>query len=124
MKHPVTTTLTPIELEKLKGCRVAGVCGVGNPYAFWRTLTDLGAEILDFTTYPDHCEYNAAEVDSVLIPRAQAKSAAAIVLTEKDAVKLTLLLRGVNFPIWALEVRFDVFEGEEALWQAIQKSLS
>ena len=111
-----------IELEKLKGCRVAGVCGVGNPYAFWRTLTDLGAEIMDFTTYPDHCEYDAAELDSVLIPRAQAKSAAAIVVTEKDASKLRPLLAGVRFPVWSLEVRFEVFAGEEALWQIIQNA--
>src|SRR5262249_20984688 len=36
----------------LRGCAVAGLCGIGNPNSFRRTLIDLGARLCDFRVYP------------------------------------------------------------------------
>ena len=41
-------------VEELRGRTVAAFAGIGNPAAFRRTLEDLGANVIDFRTYPDH----------------------------------------------------------------------
>src|SRR5262249_38735959 len=45
---------TVAPLERLRQGPVAAFCGLGNPDAFRRTLTDLGADLCAFRTYPDH----------------------------------------------------------------------
>jgi len=113
-----------LPLEKLKGLPVCAVCGVGNPSAFFQTLQQLGADVLNLTAFADHCEYDAREVNSHLVPLAEKLGAKAIVVTEKDAAKLEPLLTGVSFPVWALSVRFEVFEGEAALWDVVMQALA
>ncbi|MFH0938840.1 MAG: tetraacyldisaccharide 4'-kinase [Planctomycetota bacterium] len=113
-----------LPLEKLKGLPVSAVCGVGNPSGFFHTLRQAGANTLQATIFDDHCEYDAREIASRLIPQAQKIGASAIVVTEKDAVKLEPLLTGISFPILALSVRFEIFEGEAALWDAVEHALT
>ena len=44
-------------LELLRNKPIAAFCGLGNPDAFRRTLTDLGATVVAFRAYPDHHAY-------------------------------------------------------------------
>jgi tetraacyldisaccharide 4'-kinase len=81
-------TTTPLDL--LRHHPVAAFCGIGNPEAFRRTLTDLGADLVDFRTYPDHHPYSRADVEALREYAAGLPADALIVTTQKDLVKLRL----------------------------------
>ncbi len=67
--------------------KVAGFCGLGNPDAFWRTLSDLKLDVALRRSFPDHHAYSSAEVAS-LAREAAALGAEVLVTTEKDSVNL------------------------------------
>lgn len=108
-----------INTEKIAGRKVMAVSAIGNPASFERTLKDLGAEIIESLRYPDHHEYTMTEMQDVL-QQADALDAEAIVLTEKDAVKIPDEVAKANWsiPIFVIcvEVKFqtggDEFKAE------------
>ncbi len=109
-------------LEVLQSAPVAAFCGLGNPEAFRRTLTDLGATVSAFQTYPDHHAYTRPDVEALnnwarLLPRGSP-----IVTTQKDLVKLRLSALG-DCPLWALRIRLHVVAGEDVLTRKLQSVL-
>jgi tetraacyldisaccharide 4'-kinase len=91
--------------EWLAGRKVAGLCALGNPQGFVEQLEQAGAEVVDWTAFPDHHEPTMGELNG-LIADACEKGAEAVVVTEKDAVKLPPL--GRPLPFYALIVRQQV----------------
>ncbi|HEY8505451.1 MAG TPA: tetraacyldisaccharide 4'-kinase [Gemmataceae bacterium] len=99
-------------LEAIRGRPVAAFAGIGNPDAFRRTLTDLGAPPLAFRAYPDHHPYGRDDV-AELHRWAEALPAGAVVLTtQKDWVKLRLETLG-DRPLRALRVGLRFLDGRE-----------
>ena len=49
-------------IDWLDGRRVAAFAGIGNPSAFRKTLTSLGAEVVAFRPYADHHAYAPADL--------------------------------------------------------------
>jgi tetraacyldisaccharide 4'-kinase len=72
--------------ERLAGRKVLAFAGIGRPEKFFKTLAELGAELAETRTFPDHHPYSAGELQT-LRERAQALGAD-LVTTEKDAVRL------------------------------------
>ena len=72
--------------ERLAGRKVLAFAGIGRPEKFFATLADIGAELAETRAFPDHHPYSATEVQD-LRERARALGAA-LVTTEKDAVRL------------------------------------
>jgi len=68
------------------GQRVVAFAGIGRPDKFQRSLTDAGAEILEFHPFADHHFFTDSELRS-LVDQAQ-RSNSALVTTEKDWVRL------------------------------------
>ncbi len=98
-------------LDRLKSHPVAAFCGIGNPEAFRRTLTDLGANIVDFRTYADHHAYSRDDVEE-LRRWARALPADALVLTtQKDLVKLRLP-ELAGRPLWALRIHLQALTAD------------
>ena len=56
---------------ELRSRPVAGLCGIGNPEGFRRTLEGLGYRLVDFRVYPDHHGYTRQDVEQL---RAWARS--------------------------------------------------
>jgi tetraacyldisaccharide 4'-kinase len=110
-------------LEPLRGMRVLAACGVGNPRGFLKTLQTAGADIIEFAAYPDHHVYTPKDI-ATLQARAAAANAERIVVTAKDAAKLSAINAPQPAPFWSLEIEFDFLEGEDAVWQAIDHALS
>jgi tetraacyldisaccharide 4'-kinase len=104
-------------IDWLRGRTVAAFCGIGNPEAFRRTLTDLGAAIVAFRTYPDHHAYTRRDVDE-LRTWADSLAADAVVTTQKDLVKLRLPRLG-DRPLWAVRIGLEVESGREVLEQRL-----
>jgi len=108
------------EADWLRGQDVAAACGIGHPEAFRRTLEQQGAAVRLFETFPDHYAYTRADLDR-LIEAARAADAKMLVTTGKDFVKWRPLIAGSPPPmdVAALEVTFQILEGEDVLRRRI-----
>lgn len=128
----IETTHRPVELvnsdgataalDTLRGRPVAAFCGVGNPESFRRTLTDCGADVIAFRSYPDHHAYTRANVDDLRDWARRLPPDCQVVVTQKDLVKLRLPRLG-DLPLWALRIRLHVETGAEELERLLEKAL-
>ena len=109
---------TEAELSSLAGKRVVGFCGLGNPAGFRRTLQGLGCTLVEFREFPDHHNYNRADIDT-LAQLATSSGAEALVCTHKDLVKVRLdALAGK--PLWAVVVGLEFLAGEAELTKLLE----
>jgi tetraacyldisaccharide 4'-kinase len=101
------------DIGRLRGRPLLAFCGLGNPRAFRRTLDNLGLNVADFRTFPDHHHYSPADLDE-LAAWAQGQAADSVVVTtQKDLVKLRRTALGGK-ELWALRVGLH-FEAGQAL---------
>jgi tetraacyldisaccharide 4'-kinase len=70
----------------LQGREVLAFAGIGRPQKFFDTLRAIGAEIVESEEFPDHHTFSTREIAG-LQSRAK-RLGAALVTTEKDAVRL------------------------------------
>jgi len=106
--------------EWLAGRRVVSFCALGNPARFEEQLEQAGAALIHRVRFPDHHAPTMGELNAI-IQEACAKQAEAIIVTEKDAVKLPPL--GRPLPFYALVARLRV-DDEAAFFAQILKVLS
>ncbi len=92
--------------DELKGARVVAVSGLGNPHGFEKMLESLDIEIVVHHEYPDHAHYALA--DGVrLVSSLQKAGADFILTTEKDAAKLSPLLREAPLRVLRVTMKID-----------------
>jgi tetraacyldisaccharide 4'-kinase len=98
-------------LDEVRRRPVAAFCGLGNPEAFRRTLTGMGASIAAFRTYPDHHVYSRTDIEELRGWARQQAPEAIIVTTQKDLVKVRQSRLGER-DLWALRIQFHVTTGQ------------
>lgn len=84
-------------LETLAGLKVAALSGIGRPDSFAATLRGLGAEVCAEVAFADHAAYTARGVRKV-VDRLDRQWT--LVVTEKDAVKLSAVVDGEERSRW------------------------
>lgn len=84
-----------VAIDAFKDKRAHGVCGIGNPEAFFQTLVQHVAEPAYFTAKPDHHAYTLEELND-LFAAATEHELDAIITTEKDWVKWRELLPSLD----------------------------
>ena len=77
-----------LPLEALRGKRVLGLCSIGNPRSFKRTLLSLGIASLEAIEFPDHHLYSKDDLDLI---RRRMRGFDLLITTEKDEPKLERL---------------------------------
>jgi len=116
----VRTIHAPIELLNganqtsatgLAGRTVAAFCGIGNPEAFRRTLQGIGANVVDFRSFPDHHPYRREDVDDLIRWASTLPADAWIATTQKDWVKLRVSELSGR-PLWAVRVGLQFQSGQ------------
>src|SRR5262249_26720763 len=91
-----------------------------NPEALRRTLTDLGARLVDFRDYPDHHGYTRQDVEGLCGWARGLPADTVVVTTQKDLVKLRLAdLAGR--PLWALRIRLAFVAGQTELDRLLER---
>jgi tetraacyldisaccharide 4'-kinase len=96
----------PIEEAALAGRRFVAVCGVAQPASFASTLASLDLFPEETLAFRDHQRYAPRDI-GLIHRRAEASGASWILTTEKDAVKLSGLLR---LPLATLRLSVEVAE--------------
>jgi len=111
---------TPVNIEPGSIQRAVATAAVGNPESFARTLAAMGVATAATYWWPDHHVYRAKDVRA-LAERCRSRAADALLVTEKDAVKLAPLLdEPFVCPVYALRVEID-FVGPDGtiLWNQV-----
>jgi len=113
-----------ISLEHLKGKKISAFCGIGNPEAFFRTIKQLGGNLIGSKIYNDHHHYtNDCLAD--IYEKAGVLKADLILTTQKDWTKikrLTLLKKDIPLGYIGIEMKF--LAGEKKLRGLIEKALA
>jgi len=108
-----------LELEWLKGKRVYALSAIGNPESFSNTLKGLGADLIKHRVFQDHHVYTEEEIEDV-ISAAQLLGADAIVVTQKDIVKIRKMnIKNAN--ILSLRIEIEITRGVDLYKAAIDR---
>lgn len=119
-----TATISPVRvtaypgghteaLEAMRGRALLAFAGLARPEVFAKTLQELGTDLKDFKTFPDHHAYTQRELHS-LSEAAWAQGAGALITTGKDWARLGERWdEGVL--LWVLEVEARFTQPEQIL---------
>ena len=113
--------------EQISG-KIMAFAGMGYPEKFLRTLKEIGCDVKDFMTYPDHHPYTITEIQQLLKKAKQLK--VPLVTTEKDHVRIPVVYRSQILAL-PVEISFNqsieqVFSGwlEQIKNDAVERNLS
>ena len=103
-----------IDVNAMRGRKIMAVSAIGNPASFEQTLSDIGTVIIESLRYPDHHDYSMQEMNDIL-QQAQSLGAEAIVITEKDAVKIPneVIHAGWDIPVYVICVQVTFQSGAQ-----------
>ena len=114
-----------IDVNQMRGKQIMAVSAIGNPASFEQTLSDLGTVILESLRYPDHHDYSMQEMADIL-HQAERMGAEAIVITEKDAVKIPMevIHAGIKIPVYVICVEVTFQQGKEEFKSLLAQRLA
>ena len=103
-----------VDVNQMRGRKIMAVSAIGNPASFEQTLSDLGVIIIESLRYPDHHDYSMLEMSDIL-RQAENMGAEAIVITEKDAVKIPMEVvhAGSSVPVYVICVEVNFQAGKD-----------
>jgi len=102
-----------VDLKRLIGSSVRAFAGIARPEAFFRTLEDLGAHVVEQRRFPDHHEYQIGELEGLF-----SCAGPTWVTTEKDWVKIKKHVPSQT-DLWVLGVELEIVQGREDLEGAL-----
>jgi tetraacyldisaccharide 4'-kinase len=100
-----------VSTEGIRAQKVAAFCGIGNPRAFFADLRRWGFSLVAEDAFPDHHVYTGKEIQQ-LVEDARKNGAAALLTTQKDAVKFPGDWTP-QLPILACEIETQIAAAEE-----------
>ena len=97
-----------LNVDILKGKKVAALSGIADPKSFRDTIEGLGAYVIKEIIYPDHHSYAADDLNDII---AETEGADMVVVTEKDWVKLKgCSIKGL--PVYVLAIDVEIKDAE------------
>jgi tetraacyldisaccharide 4'-kinase len=96
------------ELDSISGGKVLAVSSIGNPEAFEKTLSRLGADVARSLRFADHHDYTDADADNIMAA-AKESGAEYIIGTEKDGVRLRTVSNAPK-DMLLLEIEFEMMD--------------
>ena len=93
---------------------VMAVSGIGNPQSFTKTLEGCGYDVVHTLGFGDHHDFSDDDIIEIW-KQAFAHQAKAIMITEKDAVKLSQLhtIEDLKIPILVLSIGIEFLSGKQ-----------
>ena len=110
-----------IELSELKEKRVYAFCGIGNPDAFFLSLTQSGLNVVGAQAFDDHYAYTQEDMEQIF-ENAGKYNTGVVLCTEKDWVKSALLApKTDDFVFATLAMELDFVEGFDKISGRLDK---
>jgi tetraacyldisaccharide 4'-kinase len=106
-------------LEFLRGLKVASLSGIAQPDSFEKSLGQLGAELVYSKRFADHHRFTQQEVLNV-VNRSKKRQAAAIITTQKDAVRFPKIDRR-DLPIYFMRVEIRILRGAKDFQDCVRQ---
>ena len=113
-----------ISLEELKSKKIFAFCGIGNPDAFFNTIKNIEARLVDSKVYNDHYHYTG-DCLADIYEQARRLKADLILTTQKDWFSLFNIGKSkfdIRFAYLAIELKF--VSGEDKITQLIERALA
>jgi tetraacyldisaccharide 4'-kinase len=108
-----------LDLDFLKGRKVASLSGIAQPESFEHSLVQLGADLVYARKFADHHRFTQLEVLKV-INRSKSKQAAAVITTQKDAVRFPKIDRR-DLPVYFMRVEIKIVSGANDFQDCVRK---
>jgi tetraacyldisaccharide 4'-kinase len=108
-----------LQLDFIKGLKVASLSGIAQPESFEKSLVTLGGELVYSKRFADHHRFTQQEVLNA-INRGKKRQAAAIITTQKDAVRFPKIDRR-DLPIYFMRVEIKILRGAEDFHDCVRK---
>lgn len=108
-------------VSDLKGLRVCAFCGIAQPEKFKKLLESYGAEVVSFSSFPDHYYFKPDDIKDIE-EKARICEAEVILTTEKDSVKL--LEFSFTMPLFVAILDLNWLEGENILNRLLSEFVS
>jgi tetraacyldisaccharide 4'-kinase len=127
--YAISTKNHKISIEELKGKKIYAFCGIGNPDAFFRTITDIGAELVGSKAFDDHYHYTDTRLAEIS-EQAKELGADLILTTQKDWTKVISntefkILESKTHPPFAyLAIEIKFLAGLDKLTALIEDTLA
>lgn len=106
-------------LERLRDMPIVALSGIAAPRSFENSLEKLGARILSRRHFADHHRFSQQEIIDI-VNEAQECGAAAIVTTEKDAVRMTRIDR-CAVPVLFLRIEVHFLDGADEFRRCVEE---
>lgn len=106
-------------LHTLEGKRVGVFCGLGQPASFIKTTKEMGADIIETMTLPDHRAPSRKQLH-IFSELCKEKGCELILCSEKDWVKLRPDLT-VSLPLGELRAQLEVVIGQDVYKALLSK---
>ncbi len=108
-----------MDLEQVKGRKVASFSGIAQPESFEKSLVKLGADLVYAKRFADHHRFTQQEVINA-INRSKKRQAEIIITTQKDAVRFPKLDRR-DLPIYFMRVEIKILSGADGFEDCVRK---
>jgi tetraacyldisaccharide 4'-kinase len=108
-----------LELDFLKGRKVASFSGIAQPESFEKSLVKLGSELVYSKRFADHHRFTQQEVLNA-INRSKKRQAQTIITTQKDAVRFPKLDRR-DLAIYFMRVEIRIVNGADDFRDCVRK---
>lgn len=108
--------------DQLTNQPIMAVSGIGNPESFKMALESLGYDVCHLMPFGDHHNFTGQDLIAIW-NQVFAHGAKALVITEKDAVKLSGLkeCQDLNIPIYVLSIGIEFTQGESQLLNLLDR---
>ena len=113
-ERPLWRLRRQMELPRVDGPVVA-FCGIARPEQFFAGLQKAGLRLAARLAFADHYRYTASDLDRIA-SAAQSAGAAALLTTEKDRVRLGVMVQRLtaSAPLWTVPLQVEI-EDEAAI---------
>jgi tetraacyldisaccharide 4'-kinase len=108
-----------VNIDYLKGRKVASFSGIAQPESFEQNLVQLGAELVFSRRFADHHRFTQQEVLNA-INRSKKRQADTIITTQKDAVRFPKIDRR-DLPIYFMRVEIKILSGADDFQDCVRK---
>lgn len=106
-------------LDFIHGVKVAAFSGIAQPESFEHSLVAQGAELVYTKRYADHHRFSQQEVLNA-VNRSKKRQAAAIITTQKDAVRFPKIDRR-DLPIYFMRVEIKILAGAKDFQDCVRQ---